>query len=318
MTGQRLKKGFTLGELLIVVAIIAVLTAIAIPVFYSQLEKSRQSVDLASMRSAYAAAIYEWPHGGGEDQEITYYYDGVGITTDPTGITGYGKSRADAAEFGEPLTFDVTGVPNQNGKANYLTIVMNKDGTMKSMTWGTRYVTFQSDTWWNHSAEREAAYNEVKSIPNATRVESDKRILKSLASYFDGLSEEEAKKILGNTRYNKLTSRTGNDDVLFEYCKDNGGSIRISNLDESYTPYFNAIGYTPKISMESTKETNYTAHKNNYTNQFLFTSDETIGQVYRNQGSTSNQIKIKFNIKDGVVTDTKIWLKDHSEISSDP
>ena len=47
-------KGFTLAELLIVVAIIAVLTAIAIPVFTSQLEKSREATDLANLRSAYA------------------------------------------------------------------------------------------------------------------------------------------------------------------------------------------------------------------------------------------------------------------------
>lgn len=47
-------KGFTLAELLIVVAIIAVLTAIAIPVFTAQLEKSRESTDLANIRSAYA------------------------------------------------------------------------------------------------------------------------------------------------------------------------------------------------------------------------------------------------------------------------
>ena len=48
------KKGFTLAELLIVVAIIAVLVAIAIPVFTAQLEKSREAVDLANLRSAYA------------------------------------------------------------------------------------------------------------------------------------------------------------------------------------------------------------------------------------------------------------------------
>ena len=48
------KKGFTLAELLIVVAIIAVLTAIAIPVFTAQLEKSREATDLANVRSAYA------------------------------------------------------------------------------------------------------------------------------------------------------------------------------------------------------------------------------------------------------------------------
>ena len=47
------KKGFTLAELLIVVAIIAVLVAIAIPVFTSQLEKARDSTDQANIRSAY-------------------------------------------------------------------------------------------------------------------------------------------------------------------------------------------------------------------------------------------------------------------------
>lgn len=36
---ENIKKGFTLAELLIVVAIIAVLVAISIPIFSSQLEK---------------------------------------------------------------------------------------------------------------------------------------------------------------------------------------------------------------------------------------------------------------------------------------
>jgi len=47
-------KGFTLAELLIVVAIIAVLVAIAIPIFSTQLEKSREATDLANIRAAYA------------------------------------------------------------------------------------------------------------------------------------------------------------------------------------------------------------------------------------------------------------------------
>ena len=50
------KKGFTLAELLIVVAIIAVLTAIAIPVFTSTLEKSRDSASISNIRAAYAEA----------------------------------------------------------------------------------------------------------------------------------------------------------------------------------------------------------------------------------------------------------------------
>ena len=51
------KRGFTLAELLIVVAIIAVLVAIAIPVFTSQLEKSREAVDEANIRSLYAETV---------------------------------------------------------------------------------------------------------------------------------------------------------------------------------------------------------------------------------------------------------------------
>ena len=48
------EKGFTLAELLIVVAIIGVLVAISIPIFTSQLEKSREAVDAANIRAAYA------------------------------------------------------------------------------------------------------------------------------------------------------------------------------------------------------------------------------------------------------------------------
>ena len=50
------KKGFTLAELLIVVAIIAVLVAISIPIFTSQLEKAREATDAANLRAAYATA----------------------------------------------------------------------------------------------------------------------------------------------------------------------------------------------------------------------------------------------------------------------
>lgn len=50
------KKGFTLAELLIVVAIIAVLVAISIPIFTTQLEKAREATDAANIRAAYAEA----------------------------------------------------------------------------------------------------------------------------------------------------------------------------------------------------------------------------------------------------------------------
>ena len=51
------KKGFTLMEMLIVVAIIAVLIAIAIPTFTSSLNKARIATDEANIRSGYASTI---------------------------------------------------------------------------------------------------------------------------------------------------------------------------------------------------------------------------------------------------------------------
>lgn len=53
------RKGFTLMEMLIVVAIIAILVIIAIPTFNSALAKARAATDVANIRSGYAAALVE-------------------------------------------------------------------------------------------------------------------------------------------------------------------------------------------------------------------------------------------------------------------
>lgn len=95
------REGFTLAELLIVVAIIAVLVAIAIPVFNSQLEKSREAVDLANIRAAYAECASsvltnDSKDGYSKQVEIKQTVDGwvsspdkiagtLDVTTDPVG-----------------------------------------------------------------------------------------------------------------------------------------------------------------------------------------------------------------------------------------
>lgn len=76
MNNSRKKKGFTLAELLIVVAIIAVLVAISIPIFTAQLEKAREATDAANIRAAYAemsaAVLSEDATLDGTNGDITY------------------------------------------------------------------------------------------------------------------------------------------------------------------------------------------------------------------------------------------------------
>ena len=50
-------KGFTLAEMIIVVAIIGVMAAISIPIFSAQIEKARDTADIANLRSAKAEAV---------------------------------------------------------------------------------------------------------------------------------------------------------------------------------------------------------------------------------------------------------------------
>ena len=54
------RKGFTLMEMLIVVAIIAILVAIAIPTFNNSLNKARVATDAANIRAAYAEVMVKY------------------------------------------------------------------------------------------------------------------------------------------------------------------------------------------------------------------------------------------------------------------
>lgn len=72
-TKKRSKKGFTLVEMLIVIAIIAILIAIAIPIFSAQLSAAETRVQEANMRSASSLAYADYMLAGSTDQ-VAYYY----------------------------------------------------------------------------------------------------------------------------------------------------------------------------------------------------------------------------------------------------
>lgn len=104
------RRGFTLVELLVVVAILAILVAISIPMVSSSLDKAKEATDEANVRAAEGAAMVDYltkEKTGSEE----YYYDAVtGTVKDgQTGITtGYNQQEyaSDSLEEGSDITVE--------------------------------------------------------------------------------------------------------------------------------------------------------------------------------------------------------------------
>ena len=98
------KSGFTLAELLIVISIIALLTAISIPLFTSKLEKSRRAVDMANARNIMAVLASALNAGDIEFTDSTSVNihgesvpSCIAVVFNTTGVTSYvsGNVRVD-------------------------------------------------------------------------------------------------------------------------------------------------------------------------------------------------------------------------------
>ena len=104
---KRGKKGFTLMEMLIVVAIIAILIAIAIPAFMAQLSKARAETDTANIRSGYAAALTQAASSNAANG-TTYYLCKDGSVVDSSASS---TATLYACEgLGKDATGDIGGV----------------------------------------------------------------------------------------------------------------------------------------------------------------------------------------------------------------
>ncbi|MCC8024972.1 MAG: prepilin-type N-terminal cleavage/methylation domain-containing protein [Clostridium sp.] len=96
------QKGFTLAEMLIVVAIIAVLVAVSIPIFTSKLEKAREATDIANMRAARAAAVTALLSEDSIIDESDIYYDaenGVLAAAKPGRAYGQGTTASGGMNY---------------------------------------------------------------------------------------------------------------------------------------------------------------------------------------------------------------------------
>ena len=73
--------GFTLAELLVVVAIIGVLVAISVPIFSQQLHKARVATDWANVRNYYSQLQYDFMETETVKDEYLNVWGKPGITS---------------------------------------------------------------------------------------------------------------------------------------------------------------------------------------------------------------------------------------------
>lgn len=127
-------KGFTLAELLIVVAIIAILVAISLPLFSSQIAKANLQADQTHVSAAKASAVAEYLDTNSHDT-ITYYFDaGIAMANknNSEGIVGYGKSTKKPYK----TQTGAAGVPvNEDGSKNIIQVIVGNNGIVMSTSW---------------------------------------------------------------------------------------------------------------------------------------------------------------------------------------
>ena len=152
-------RGFTLAELLIVVAIIGVLVAIAIPIFTSQLERSREAVDLSDVRSAYAEVMMAAITG---DTSATYTKDSgqkIYKETDGTYSIMVTPLKQQKDDWQTPLPITIGGV-SSSASEPYWVGVPGAGGSCKIIyhpptSTGDEYVSF----YWTVGKDNESSGN---------------------------------------------------------------------------------------------------------------------------------------------------------------
>ncbi|GEM_PF-841465 len=162
---MRKRSGFTLMELLIVVAIIAILAAIAISVFSSSQEKARAAACLANRRSLYAIATTAYMTGEYDtlkDAFLGEYDAGTSQFVCPSGGT---FTWADGGDGVEHIVCSVHGASSSGSGSEGSGSESGESGSGGSTpaTYGSTNIVLQ-DNYWPDQSDFEYAYSSV-SIP---------------------------------------------------------------------------------------------------------------------------------------------------------
>ena len=221
------KKGFTLAEVLIVVAILAVLVAISIPIFTSRLEKSREAVDMSTMRSAKSAMSIGLMTGEIE-ADTWYYYDaGSGTLSTSTKPSAYGKSHEDSQTFWDYAGESAVGVPQDK----VLKVSITEAGAM-SYKWGNAY-----GSTYKAVAQSDLADKKTLLTPDTSteRVAADRDVMQAIGDSFLGMSYDDmvaaVLKPENKNRGNNLKS--GSDGIVLFTYRENGYSNGVNEKGEN-------------------------------------------------------------------------------------
>jgi len=288
-------KGFTLAELLIVVAIIAVLVAIAIPVFASQVEKSRESTDLANARSAYAAVMTAANAGDDTLLNADGKYEMVlkPIRQQKDGWT----TKTDGLDIGGVPFADRTGTQRKNGTC---TISYDPEAEVASINWSTGYA--------------DMTLAELHAEDNDKRVAEDQKTLTALgkAILSKGWTFDELKAALGLPETSGSAIRIADYYQLKSDVNTSAGFRITSTNSNELEDLLRSAGYAPG-NVKSTSE-GAQGRKDTVYEKSLFYSDELGANQFHNyDGVTANKRSIIIDSvqkdKNGKITSMRIYTK---------
>ena len=131
------KKGFTIVELVIVIAVIAILAAVLIPTFSNVIEKANASAALQAAKNAQTEAMVEFYADG----ELVNYSAGTACDKSCAGDTHQGEC-AYVAPSGDRYEDEATGLvfvvaggkvtlDTEHNTYKGYTVSLNNDGTIK-------------------------------------------------------------------------------------------------------------------------------------------------------------------------------------------